>query len=208
MKPGLLILVSAPSGAGKTSLVGALLQRDPKLTVCVSHTTRPKRDNEKDGSNYHFVSPEIFERMIDAGDFLEHALVFGNRYGTSTAEVTSKHQAGQDVILEIDWQGAEQIRQLMPEAVSIFILPPSKAALEKRLVERAQDSAQTIMKRLAEAELDMSQARNYDYIIINDDFDLASRELNAVVTAERLKADIQISRNPEVTALLKPANSP
>jgi len=202
MKPGLLILVSAPSGAGKTSLVGVLLKNDPNLTVCVSHTTRPKRDNEEDGSNYHFVSPETFERMISAGEFLEHALVFGNRYGTSKAEVATKHQAGQDVILEIDWQGAEQVRQLMPEAVSIFILPPSKDALQNRLIDRGQDSEQTIIKRLAEAELDMSQARNYDYIIVNDDFDLASRDFNAVITAERLRADIQIGRNPDVKALL------
>jgi len=201
MKSGLLILISAPSGAGKTSLVEAALTLDKNLVVCVSHTTRTKRDSEVEASNYYFIASTIFERMVGNNDFLEHATVFGNRYGTSKTEVATKRQAGQDVILEIDWQGARQLRQLVPEAVSIFILPPSTDALKKRLLDRGSDSPQSIAGRLAEAQLEMSQAGNYDYIIVNDDFDTAHAELSAIITAERKKTGRQLD-NPLVKALL------
>ena len=168
---GLLILVSAPSGAGKTSLVAAALQSDPRLTVSISHTTRPQRPGETDGENYHFVSKDQFDQLSSDGAFLEHAVVFTNCYGTSRAEVDNKRAAGLDVILEIDWQGAEQIRSMVSDVLSIFILPPSLTALEQRLKARGQDSAAVISDRLSEARLEISKAPSYDYLIVNDQFD-------------------------------------
>jgi guanylate kinase len=202
MSEGLLVLVSAPSGAGKTSLVAAMLARDDNLVVSVSHTTRAMRNGETDGVNYHFVTPAQFTSMVNAREFLEHATVFGNQYGTAKSEVAAKRQAGHDVILEIDWQGAEQVRALIPDAVSVFILPPSKDTLRERLNDRGQDSADTIAKRLAEAELEMAQAHSYQYVVVNDDFDTALVDLQAIIRAERLKTKLQMSANPAVRSLL------
>ena len=202
MITGLLILISAPSGAGKTSLVEAALQQDANLVVSVSHTTREKRPQEQEGVNYFFVSPESFQAMVDAGDFLEHAVVFGNHYGTSAKAVQDLRATGRDVILEIDWQGADQVREVVADALSIFILPPSEAVLQERLNRRGQDSAETIARRLSEAQLDMQQASRYQYIIVNDDFQQATKDLLAICHAHRLTAEQQMRASPAVQSIL------
>lgn len=184
--PGNLFTISAPSGAGKTSLVNALLPTLADVQVSISHTTRAKRPGEVEGVNYHFVALSEFQRMIEQGDFLESAEVFGNRYGTSQRWVKETLAKGTDVILEIDWQGAEQVRRLMPEAVSIFILPPSRSALEQRLNGRGQDSAAIIEQRMKAAIDEMSHYPEGDYVIVNDDFQTALAELRAIFIAERL----------------------
>lgn len=184
--PGNLFTISAPSGAGKTSLVNALLPTLADVQVSISHTTRAKRPGEVEGVNYHFVALNEFQRMIEQGDFLESAEVFGNRYGTSQRWVKETLAQGIDVILEIDWQGAEQVRRLMPEAVSIFILPPSRSALEQRLNGRGQDSAAIIEQRMKAAIDEMSHYPEGDYVIVNDDFQTALAELRAIFIAERL----------------------
>ena len=184
---GILFIVSAPSGAGKTSLVQSLLTRDSALAVSVSHTTRPRRAAESDGVNYHFVSESRFKSMVNAGDFLEHAEVFGNRYGTAQSVVDARLQQGLDVILEIDWQGAAQVRRSHPESVSIFILPPSTATLRARLIKRGQDDPAVIETRLAEARGEMAHHGEFDYLVVNDDFDLALAELCAITAAERCR---------------------
>lgn len=191
MSGGQLILISAPSGAGKTSLVAAALERDKRLVVSVSHTTRPMRDGETDGVNYHFVDTATFDGMVENQGFLEHANVFGNSYGTSFGEVESKRAEGQDVILEIDWQGAAQVREAVAGVISIFILPPSIAALEQRLTSRNQDSSEIIQRRLSEAALDISQAGDFDYLVVNDDFAVALKDLLAVIRAGRLATAAQ-----------------
>jgi guanylate kinase len=201
MNTGSLILVSAPSGAGKTSLVKSVLDADPRVVVCVSHTTRAKRDGERDGENYYFVNDSEFDRMIAAEEFLEHANVFGRRYGSSKQEVNERRKQGQDVILEIDWQGADQVRTLLPDAMSIFILPPTIAELEHRLRARGQDSQQAIDTRLAEAKTDISQAARYDYLVINDNFEQAHEDLLSVIRANRQDRARQMQR-PEVAALI------
>ena len=201
MHTGNLFLVSAPSGAGKTSIVNAALAADAQLVVAVSHTTRPARGGEVDGKNYHFVSDDGFSQMIDDAAFLEHANVFGKRYGTSKAEVANKREQGQDVILEIDWQGAQQVRQAMPQAISIFILPPSVEALAQRLTSRGEDTQASIAKRLSEARLDMSQAKHFDYLVINEDFDTAVQDFVAIVRTKRLQKDVQLLR-PTVQTLV------
>ncbi|NCF32277.1 MAG: guanylate kinase [Proteobacteria bacterium] len=201
MNTGSLILVSAPSGAGKTSLVKSVLDADPRVVVCVSHTTRAKRDGERDGENYYFVNDSEFDRMIAAEEFLEHANVFGRRYGSSKQEVDERRKQGQDVILEIDWQGADQIRTLLPDAMSIFILPPTIAELEHRLRARGQDSQQAIDTRLAEAKTDISQAARYDYLVINDNFKQAHEDLLSVIRANRQDRARQMQR-PEVATLI------
>ena len=201
MHTGNLFLVSAPSGAGKTSIVNAALAADAQLVVAVSHTTRPARGGEVDGKNYHFVSDDGFSQMIDDAAFLEHANVFGKRYGTSKAEVANKREQGQDVILEIDWQGAQQVRQAMPQAIGIFILPPSVEALEERLTSRGEDTQASIAKRLSEARLDMSQAKHFDYLVINEDFDTAVQDFVAIVRTKRLQKDVQLLR-PTVQTLV------
>jgi guanylate kinase len=188
---GLLFVVSAPSGAGKTSLVGALIDRINGLGVCVSHTTRPRRSKEVDGVNYHFVDTEAFEEMIRNGAFLEHADVFGNYYGTALATVEQARRNGQDLILEIDWQGASQVRRLIGDAISIFILPPSRAALEARLKGRGQDAPEVIQRRLSEAVEEMSHHAEFDYLVVNDVFETALDDLMAVVRAERLRCGPQ-----------------
>lgn len=184
---GMLLIVSAPSGAGKTSLVAALLERDPNLAVSVSHTTRSRRARERDGVNYHFVDHQRFAAMVDADEFLEYAEVFGHRYGTSAAAVEAERRRGRDVILEIDFQGADQIRRRYPDVVSVFVLPPSTAVLESRLTGRGEDDETAIRQRLAKARWEMSHYRDYDYLIVNDEFEAALDDLAGVVRTERLR---------------------
>lgn len=192
--PGNLFTISAPSGAGKTSLVNALLPALDGVQVSVSHTTRAQRPGEIDGVNYHFVAMSEFQRMLEHGDFLESAEVFGNRYGTSQRWVKDTLAAGTDVILEIDWQGAQQVRRLMPETLSIFILPPSRTALEQRLTQRGQDSATVIQKRMSAAIDEMSHYPEADYLVVNDDFETALQELRAIFVAQRLRLPRQQTR--------------
>ncbi|MCW8195640.1 guanylate kinase [Proteobacteria bacterium 005FR1] len=191
---GILYTVSAPSGAGKTSLVNALVESTPHLRVSISHTTRKIRPGETDGVNYHFVSRDEFDGMLQRTAFLEHADVFGNLYGTSKEWVESALASGEDVILEIDWQGAQQVRRLMPETVSIFILPPSRETLRRRLTGRGQDDPAVIEKRLAEARKEMSHYPECQYLVINDMFEEALADLKAIVRAERSRLDRQQQR--------------
>ncbi|MFI4869987.1 MAG: guanylate kinase [Steroidobacterales bacterium] len=178
---GKLFVISAPSGAGKTSLVTSLLAARPNLTVSVSHTTRKPRANEVEGRDYHFVTPARFNELIGQNAFLEHARVFDNFYGTGAAQVRDKLAAGKDVLLEIDWQGARQVRSAMPDSTSIFILPPTRAALEQRLRERRTDSAETIARRLADASTDMSHYHEFDFVVVNDRFDQAARDVGNIL---------------------------
>jgi guanylate kinase len=178
---GKLFVISAPSGAGKTSLVRALLAARPNLVASVSHTTRKPRPHEVEGQDYHFVSPQEFHDLAHREAFLEHAQVFDNFYGTGAQQVEQKLAAGKDVLLEIDWQGARQVRQAMPASTSIFILPPSRLALEQRLRERRTDSAETIVRRLSEAAADMSHYREFDYVIVNDRFKTAIVDLLSIL---------------------------
>jgi guanylate kinase len=191
MKRGRLIVISAPSGAGKTTLVRALLASEPQLRLSVSHTTRKRRPNEQDGREYHFTTVPQFEALIAQGEFLEYARVFDNLYGTSRAFVGEQLDAGRDVLLEIDWQGAAQVRRAMPECVSVFILPPSRATLAERLARRATDTAEVIARRLAEAAADMSHYREFDYVVINDDFERAVQEIERILAGrgEPLRSD-------------------
>ncbi len=184
--PGTLYIFSAPSGAGKTSLVTALLKQTQNLVVSVSHTTRALRPGEENGVHYHFVAIPAFEQMVADNVFLEHAKVFDNYYGTSQTAIEQLLAAGQDVILEIDWQGARQVRGRMPNAVSVFILPPSRAALESRLKGRGQDSDDIIARRMRAAISEMSHYGEYDFVVVNDDFAQALAELGAIVTTHRL----------------------
>ena len=195
---GTLYIISAPSGAGKTSLVKALVESTDDITVSVSHTTRPTRPGEIDGKHYHFTDVETFRGMIGENAFLEHAEVFGNFYGTSRPSVLELMAQGEDVILEIDWQGAQQVREKMPEAVSIFILPPSREELERRLRGRGTDADAVIARRLGEAVTEMSHYREFDYLVFNDDFDTALAQLRAVVIARRQRAEVQITTHREV----------
>ena len=184
---GTLFTVSAPSGAGKTSLVNALIQRNTALRVSVSHTTRVMRPGEENGVNYHFVDEQTFRAMLGKAEFLEHAQVFGNLYGTSQTWVARQLAEGVDVILEIDWQGAEQVKRLMPETRSIFILPPSRATLEQRLTARGQDDEDIIAARMAEAVEEMSHYIESDYLVINQDFDTALEQLQAIIGSQHLR---------------------
>ena len=197
---GHLFIITAASGAGKTSLVHALLASDSNIKLSVSYTTRQPRPGEVDGSHYHFVEEVQFLSMLAAGDFLESAHVHGARYGTSKTRVDEALATGQDLILEIDWQGAAQVRQLYPNAVSIFILPPSMTALESRLRGRAQDSEEVILKRLAAARDEMSHVGEFDYVTINDKFEGSLQDLVAIVRAVRLKCATQLMRH---AALIK-----
>lgn len=187
---GTLYIISAPSGAGKTSLVKELVEADPLLRVSISHTTRPKRPAEVDGVNYHFVDRDTFLEMAGAGGFLEHAEVFGNYYGTSELWVDQQLAQGIDVILEIDWQGAQQVRRLK-SCVSIFILPPSREVLRQRLTGRGQDAPEVIERRMAQAAAEASHYGEYDYLVINDDFQQALAELRAIILAQRLRTERQ-----------------
>ncbi|HFE32410.1 MAG TPA: guanylate kinase [Gammaproteobacteria bacterium] len=199
---GTLYVISAPSGAGKTSLVKALLESLDGIEVSVSHTTRAMRPGEVDGKDYHFVDAERFLAMVVEGDFLEHAQVFDNYYGTSKQAVQERLQRGRDVILEIDWQGAQQVRKLFPDCRSIFILPPSKAALRERLTGRGQDSEAIIERRLRDAEADMSHYDEFDFVVVNDDFEQALSELRAIVIAQRLTLQRQAVRLRQLIAEL------
>ncbi len=192
---GNLFILSAPSGAGKTSLVSALLKSNKHIALSISYTTRAPRAGETDGKDYHFVSRETFMHMAQHGDFLESAEVYGNHYGTSKSWIEKELVSGRDILLEIDWQGAEQVRRLMPQAVSIFILPPSLSALESRLNGRGQDSAEVIARRMHAAREDISHVAEFDYVIINDKLDDALRQLNAVVIAVGLQRDSQLARH-------------
>ena len=193
-RTGTLFIVSAPSGAGKTSLVAALVEAHAGIEVSVSHTTRAMRSGEVDGVNYHFIDKDGFRRMVEADDFLEHASVFDNFYGTARSSVDARLDQGRDVILEIDWQGAAQVRRLVPEAVSIFILPPSLAALESRLTSRGQDNAEIIARRMQDAVSEMSHYNEFDYIVVNDGFDTALGELAVVVAAQHHRQVVQAVR--------------
>ena len=185
-KQGTLYIISAPSGAGKSSLLRALLEsgRVPWAELSVSHTTRAPRPGEVDGQDYHFVDPGQFQAMVDAGDFLEHARVFDNHYGTSRDAVTARLEQGIDVILEIDWQGARRVREQLPATLSIFILPPSRNALQKRLTGRGQDGAEVIARRMRDAVSEMSHFDEYDYLVVNDDFQQALDDLVQIFTGQ------------------------
>jgi guanylate kinase len=202
MSDGILFIVSAPSGAGKTSLIAALLEREPGLRLAVSFTTRKPRPGEEDGVHYHFVDELRFATMLAAGDFLESAQVFGNRYGTAEVTVRQDLAAGRDVLLEIDWQGARQVRTLFPGAVSVFILPPSSEALAERLRGRGQDSEAVIAARMAKARDELSRYGEYDYLVVNDRFEQALDDLRAVIRAERLRAAHSGERLRETLAAL------
>ena len=176
-----LFIIAAPSGCGKTSLVEALIKKTKNICVSVSHTTRPPRPDEVNGINYHFTSIEEFKEMINNNAFVEHAIVFDNHYGSSTKLITEKLDEGIDVILEIDWQGARQVKENMPNAISIFVLPPSKKALLARLQQRAQDNDETIKKRMSDAQNQMQHFSEFDYLVINDDFNNALNDLNLII---------------------------
>lgn len=197
---GTLFVISAPSGAGKTSLVKALLEQTPDIGVSVSHTTRAKRPGEQDGVDYHFVDHAVFEVMVEQAAFLEHAKVFDNYYGTATANIETSLIQGRDVILEIDWQGAAQVRKLIPQAVNIFILPPSRQALEERLRGRGQDSDEIIQRRMRDAVSETSHYPEYDYLVVNDHFENALAELKSIVIARRCRYQAQTQR---IAPLLK-----
>jgi len=192
---GNLFIISAPSGAGKTSLVSALLNSNKQIALSISYTTRAPRPGETNGKDYHFVSRDNFLEMAKNGDFLESAEVYGNLYGTSQPWIEQQLASGRDILLEIDWQGASQVRKLMPHAISIFILPPSLSALETRLKGRGQDSAEVIAQRLRAAQEDISHVAEFDYVIINDKLDEALRQLGALVIAVGLNRDSQLSRH-------------
>ena len=192
---GCLFIISAPSGAGKTSLVRALLQSDLNLSLSISHTTRPPRTGEINGCDYHFVAVETFKQMLLRGEFIESAEVYGNFYGTSQQWINQAIASGQDILLEIDCQGARQIQQIFPQAASIFILPPSADALAMRLKSRAQDNSDVIQKRLATAREEISHLAEFDYIVINNQLDEALNDLICVIKAERLKKERQIVKH-------------
>lgn len=194
---GLLYIVSAPSGAGKSTLVNAAVAEDPGLVLSISYTTRAPRPGEDNGREYHFVDRATFGRMLEAGEFLESAEVHGNLYATSQKQISVALDAGQDVVLEIDWQGAEQVRRAFPDAVGIFILPPSLAELRRRLISRGQDREAVIQQRLAAAAEEISHAAEFDYAIINKNFDEAKRDFSAVVRAARLRLSRQCTLHPE-----------
>jgi guanylate kinase len=199
---GTLFVIAAPSGGGKTSLTRALLQREPTIQLSVSYTTRPPRPGETDGVDYHFVSPETFQALKDAGEFLEHAHVHGNWYATGATWLKDRVQTGQDVLLEIDWQGAAQVRKLVPDSVHIFILPPSLALLRERLLRRGQDDADIIERRLNVARDEMRHCGEFDYVIINQDFASAVDDLRAIVRASRLRGAVQRVRYKGLLARL------
>ena len=199
---GTLYVISAPSGAGKTSLVKALLDRETGIQASVSFTTRAPRPGETDGVEYNFVSIEDFKARIEAGEFLEHAQVFDNFYGTSRLWVERALAGGADVILEIDWQGARQARQAFPGAVGVFILPPSREALEERLRGRGQDGEDIIARRMRDAKSEISHYGEYEYVVINDDFELALEDLSAIVRSLRLKRVTQGEKLDRLTAAM------
>jgi len=200
---GNLFIISAPSGAGKTTLVTALLSADPLVRKSISYTTRRPRPGELNGREYHFVTPDTFQRMLDAGEFLESAIVHGNRYGTSQSWVAEKTALDHDIVLEIDWQGAQQVRAVRREVIGIFILPPSFDALLNRLNRRALDTPDVIARRLANAREEIAHVSEFDYVIMNDDFDRAVQDLVSIVRVERLKLPRQIARHASLINRMK-----
>ena len=200
--PGKLYIVAAPSGAGKSSIVNACLARDPNICLSISFTSRAPRPGERHAEHYHFVEAAEFERMVDAGDFFEHARVHGDWKGTARQSVEPQLAAGRDVLLEIDWQGALQVRAQMPDAVSVFILPPSRQALEERMRARGQDSDEVIRRRLAAAREEMSHYDEFDYVIVNEHFATAVDEMCAIFTASRLRREAQDLRHAGLIATL------
>lgn len=200
---GNLYVIAAPSGTGKTTLVEALIDSLPKITVSISHTTRPKRPNETNGTSYHFVEKAEFENLITHGDFLEYATIFDNYYGTSKSWVNETLAKGIDVILEIDWQGYQQIRQLFPTCIGIFILPPSQEDLKDRLVKRNQDHPEIIKKRLADAKETVSHVTEFNYVVVNDDFISALHDLKTIIEAGRLLQTRQSAKFAKVIADFK-----
>ena len=205
MKRGRLYVISAPSGACKTSLVKRLLESEPRLRLSISHTTRTRRPTEVEGREYHFVTKPQFEELAARGEFLEHARVFDNNYGTARAFVEAQLAEGHDVLLEIDWQGAQQVRRAMPDCVSIFVLPPARQALAERLARRATDTAQVIRRRLSDAAGDMSHYREFDYVVVNDDFERAVADLKRILEGQG--GDLGSSR-PALEPLLKELLAP
>jgi guanylate kinase len=199
---GTLYIVSAPSGAGKTSLVKALSESLPGVAVSVSHTTRAMRPGEHDGVNYHFVSRQDFEAMVARDGFLEHARVFDHHYGTGRSQVESQLERGLDVILEIDWQGARQVRERMPGSLSLFILPPSREVLAQRLRGRGQDPEEVIQRRMRDAEAQMGHYDEFDHIVINDEFQVALGEMRCIIVAQRLRREVQRERHRALLASL------
>jgi len=200
--PGKLYIVAAPSGAGKSSIVNACLARDPNICLSISFTSRAPRPGERHAEHYHFVEATEFERMVGAGDFFEHARVHGDWKGTARQSVEPQLAAGRDVLLEIDWQGALQVRQQMPDAISVFILPPSRQALEERMRARGQDSDEVIRRRLAAAREEMSHYDEFDYVIVNEHFATAVDEMCAIFTASRLRREAQAQRHAGLIATL------
>ncbi|GAB1594379.1 guanylate kinase [Lysobacter claricitrinus] len=200
---GTLFIVAAPSGAGKSSIVNAVLARDPNISLSISFTSRAPRPGERHAEHYHFVTAEEFQAMVAAGDFFEHARVHGDWKGTARQSVEPQLNAGRDVLLEIDWQGARQVRAKVPDAISVFILPPSRAALDERMRKRGQDSEDVIAQRLAAARDEMSHYGEFDYLVVNEDFETAVSEMCAIFTASRLRRDPQVARHSRlITALL------
>jgi guanylate kinase len=199
---GTLYIVAAPSGAGKSSLVNAVLKRDAQIALSISFTSRQPRPGERHAQHYHFINADEFQRMIDAGDFFEYAKVHGDWKGTARQSVEPQLSAGQDVLLEIDWQGARQVRSKVPDAVSVFILPPSRQALEERMRNRGQDSETVIRQRLEAAREEMSHYGEFDYLIVNEHFDDAVDEMCAIFTASRLRREPQVSRHGKLISNL------
>lgn len=199
---GQLFIVAAPSGAGKSSLVNAVLATTPGFALSISYTSRGARPGERHAQHYHFVGKDEFERMIAAGDFFEHALVHGDYKGTARQSVEPQLAAGQDVLLEIDWQGARQVKARVPEALGVFILPPSREALESRMRSRGQDSEETIARRLAAAREEMSHYDEFDFVIVNEDFDTAVREMQAIFIGSRQRRHVQQQRHATLIAAL------
>ena len=203
---GTLFIVAAPSGAGKSSLVNAVLERTPGIALSISYTSRAARPGERHAQHYHFIDAAQFQRMIATGDFFEHALVHGDYKGTARQSVEPQLASGMDVLLEIDWQGARQVRKQLPDALSVFILPPSRQALESRMRSRGQDSEAVIAQRLAAAREEMSHHGEFDYVVVNDDFETAVCEIQAIFLASRLRTPVQEARHGAlIDALLRDA---
>lgn len=203
MKSSCLFTISAPSGAGKTSLVKALLEQNQDIAVCVSHATRAKRPGEMDALDYHFIGIEQFENMVEQDAFLEHAKVFDNYYGTAQLSVENLLNQGKNVILEIDWQGAQQVKQKIPETVPIFILPPSRETLRQRLTDRKTDDSKIIDRRMADADKEMSHYSDADYLVINDDFDQALKDLECIIGCQSLTLASQKGRFADLIASIE-----
>lgn len=197
---GSLFIIAAPSGAGKTSLVNSLLKRDPRLVLSISHTTRPARPGEIDGQHYHFISVAEYQKMVNAGDFMEHARVFDHYYGTNRNSVSKQLENGQDVILEIDWQGARQVRATFPQCCLIFIIPPSLETLRTRLTARAQDSKKVIQRRMRDAQAEISHWAEFDQLVVNDNFDVALEELLAIINDHREQQPHQVNKDYQYLA--------